>query len=236
MPLNKTLPLLLAVAFSAAAGTASAAAGRWDATVAPGTGNGATSATPWIAAPAAGSVYAEWNFMGDDDPSTPLTVEDSTPDIGAFGLGSTGAVLRETTGGAFVTGGGNIYSPMVALAFEVTTPSPTTGPVDVWLRVSTIGSELETAATLNGMTAIAESNFTLPITGGFGGDENEWLWRWTLSSAPASLNFAFEAAASSVSLDQVAVYAVPVPEPETYALMALGLGALALRARRRNAR
>lgn len=236
MHFDKTLPLLLAVAFSAAAGTASAAAGRWDAAVAPGTGHGATSATPWIDAPVAGSVYAEWNFMSDDDASTPLTIEDSTPDIGAFGLGSTGAVIRETTGGAFATSGGNIYSPSVATAFEVTLRGLATGPVEVWLRTSTIGSELSTVATLNGVAATATPNFSMPITGGFGGDENEWVWKWTLSSAPASLNIAFEAAASSVSLDQVAVYAAPVPEPETCALMALGLGALVLRARRRTTR
>jgi len=236
MPLNKTLPLLLAIACSAAAGTASAATGRWDGTVVPGTGNGATSASPWIDTPAAGSVYAEWNFMSDDDASTPLTIEDSTPDIGSFGLGSVGALIKETTGGAFATSGGNIYSPSVATAFEVTLPGLATGPVEVWLRASTLGSALDTVATLNGVSATAESSFSMPITGGFGGDENEWVWKWTLSSAPASLNIAFEAAASSVSLDQVAVYAAPVPEPETYALMALGLGALMLRARRRVAR
>lgn len=236
MPLNKTLSLLLAVTFTAAAGTASAATGRWDGTVTPGTGNGATSATPWIDAPAAGSVYAEWNFMSDDDASTPLTIEDSTPDIGAYGLGATGALIKETTGGAFATSGGNIYSPSVATAFEVTLPGLATGPVEVWLRASTLGSALDTVATLNGVSATAESSFSAQITGGFGGAENEWVWKWTLSSAPQSLNIAFEAASSSVSLDQVAVYAAPVPEPETYALMALGLGALVLRARRRVAR
>ncbi len=236
MPLIKTLPLLLAIACSAAAGTASAATGRWDGTVAPGIGNGATSASPWIDMPAAGSVYAEWNFMSDDDASTPLTIEDATPDIGSFGLGSTGATIREITGGAFVTSGGNLYSPSVATTFEVTLPGLAAGPVEVWLRTATIGSELSTVATLNGVSATAQSNFSQPIIGGFGGDENEWVWKWTLPSAPASLNIAFEAAASSVSLDQVAVYAAPVPEPETYALMALGLGALVLRARRRTTR
>lgn len=233
-PILRTI-LAATLVSASALGTATAATGRWDTAAGPGSGNGATSATPWIAAPAAGSLYAEWNFFDDGNPAT-LEIEDATPDIAAAGLGAASAQLTETTGSAFVTGGGNIYSPAFATAFTVTLPGGGSGTLDVWLRVATLGSLLSTAATLNGVSATAQETFGANISGGFGGNEKEWLWHWTLPSAGA-YTFAFEASASSVSLDQAAVYlaSAPVPEPGTYALLGLGLltvGSLARKRRR----
>ncbi|MBK8019436.1 MAG: PEP-CTERM sorting domain-containing protein [Betaproteobacteria bacterium] len=230
---TKTLPRIAALtAMLAMAGSASAATGMWDTALGPGSGNGATSATPWIASPAAGSLYAEWNFFNDSDSSTPLTIQDATPDIAAAGLGSGVAQFAETTGGAFITGGGNVYSPTVATAFTVSLPG-VSGATEVWLRAATLGSLLEASATLNGVAAEAQESYSVPIPGGgFGGDEKEWYWRWTLPTAASSLQFSFASSASSVSLDQVAVYAAPVPEPGTYAMFGLGLAGLAAFARR----
>lgn len=214
-------------------GNASAASGRWDTAAGPGSGNGATSATPWIASPAPGSLYAEWNFFDDGNPLT-FEIEDGTPDIAAAGIGAGIAELIETTGTAFVTGGGNIYSPGFATAFTVSLPGPVGGTQDVWLRVATLGSLLSPTATLNGVSATAQETFGANISGGFGGDEKEWLWHWTLPTA-GTFTLAFEASASSVSLDQAAVYiaAAPVPEPGTYALLGLGLATLGVLGRKR---
>ena len=232
MKTNMHMPLLAALTLGLCkSGPAAAATGRWDTGFGPGSGDGATSATPWIASPGAGSLYAEWNFFGDDDPAT-LLIEDSTPDIASFGLGGGTARLGETSGGAFVTSGGNIYSPSVVSAFTVSTPGLAEAAT-VLLRVSTLGSLLSTTATLNGIGATAQETFSATITGGFGGAEKDWVWSWTLPAAAASYEFAFESAASSVSLDQTAVFAAPVPEPGTYAMFGLGLLAVAFGVRKR---
>lgn len=212
--------------------TATAAPGQWDTALGPGSGSGATSASPWIASPAPGSVYAEWNFMGDDEPLT-LTIEDRTPDIAAFGLGAGPVRLAETSGTAFVTGGGNIYALGGAGTFTLEVPGITGTPMDVWLRAATLGDVMAESATLNGVAATLVPTFTSTLGGAFGGTEQEVYWMWSNVAPAASLNFAFAAASSSLSLDQVAVYAAPVPEPGTYALMALGLAGVAFSVRRR---
>lgn len=220
----------LAAASLLALGTSSAfAAGAvWDTALGPGSGSGATSATPWIAAPATGSLYAEWNYFTDD--SGP-TVVDSTPDIASFGLGAGAASLTETTGFAFIPGSGNVYSFSGATAFSLSLPGGS-GIFDVWLRASTQGTLPNTTATLNGVAATAVQTYTAPA-GGMGGDEKEMYWKWSVASAP-TYSFAFSASGSSMSLDQLAVYAAPVPEPSTYAMLGLGLAGLALaRGRRR---
>ncbi len=213
---------LAAIAAALISSQAFAATGRWDSALAGFTGNGATSATPWIASPPAGSRYAEWNFFNG--------LTDNSPDIGGSG---DAASVTENSGSAFVTGGGNIYSPSFVTDFTVTLAGGGTGPWDVFLRVATLGSAAASTATLNGIAATAIETFSAPIVGGFGGNEQEVYWKWTVDAAP-TYTFVFVAATSSMSLDQLAVFAAPVPEPQTYALFGLGLGLLGLaRARRR---
>lgn len=207
---------------------ADAASGRWDTALAvtgsAGNGNGAGSATPWIATPAAGSVYAEWNFFN----SYPT---DSSPDIAG-----SGASLTENTEGAFLTGGGNIYSFAVATDFTLTT-NAVAGTADVWLRAGTLGTLFNSVATLNGLNATATETYSEIITGGFGGGEQEIFWKWSNVTAP-SYTFSFTASESSLSLDQLGVYAAavaaPVPEAGSALMLAAGLAAMGFVTRRRS--
>src|SRR5262245_48465596 len=57
----------------------------------------------------AGTFYAEWDVFD--------SLSDSTPQF-SFGLGS--ASVTENSGGAFITGGGNIYSFSVPTEFTTT--------------------------------------------------------------------------------------------------------------------
>lgn len=222
-------PALSSIALAlAAAGQAHATAGQWDSSVAGFSGTGASAATPWIASPAAGSTYAEWNAIF----SYP---SDNTPDIGGAGT------LTETTGSAFPTSGGNIYSISGASAFSLDLGTAAAGTWDVYLRVSTVGSAVADTAKLNGVSATRVTTFSQAITGGFGGTEEESLWKWTVTlSNPATWVTSFAASGAHMSLDQVAFYAVQtpaaaVPEPQTWALMLAGLGAMGALQRRRRA-
>lgn len=197
---------ILSAALLAAPLLASATGGQWDSTLPSGT-----------------TTLAEWNVIN----SYP---GDRTPDVAGAGT------LTETTGTAFLTSGGNIYSFSAATAFTVNTAALGAGSWDVYLRVGGLGTSVKELALLNGVDATRNIVFTEGLGGAFGGAEEESLWKWTVTGGSA-LNFAFGATGSSLSLDQVGVYAVAattaVPEPGTWALMAAGLGLVGFMSRRR---
>lgn len=173
--------------------------------------------------------YAEWNIFN--------STNDTTPDV-AVTAGTTASV-QETTGGGFLTGGGNIYSFSGATAFTATLSGSTSGLFDVYLRIGTLGTLASSTATLNGVsaTSVLQFNEDQGVVMGGATAEQELYWKWSSVSAASLYTFTFSSTSSSMSLDQLALAAVsvpavtPVPEPEAFSMMALGLGLMAFTAR-----
>lgn len=198
----------------------------WDVATDPTNGFGGLTSSWSLSDP--DSAHAAWNVFN----AYPL---DTTPDAGSFGFGS--ASVRENTGGAFLTGGGNIYSFSVPTDFTITlagSATTTGGSRTVALRLETLGSLVDPASlslTLNvgGVTLAPTSQGLVyqELLGGFGGAEEERVFVWE-NVASDSYTFDFNASSSSMSLAQVAVFASPtvVPEPGTALLMMLGLAGL----------
>ena len=212
------LTLAVGIAFS---GSSFAASDIWD------------TPNPWGSSTL--SQFAAWNVFGG--------TTDTTPEVAGSGAGS----VKENTGQAFITGGGNIYSFSAATNFTATLTGTTSGLFDVYLRIGTLGTAPVGTAILNGVNATITST-NVGALGGFGGDEIESFWKWSGVSGASLYTFQFGASGSSMSLDQLALatVAVPttpsiptgpiaaVPEPETYAMMIAGLGLMGFVARRRS--
>jgi len=147
--------------------------------------------------------YAEWNIFNG--------TSDSSPDVSVT-AGTTASVV-ETSGGSFVTGGGNIYSFSGATSFTATLSGSTSGLFDVYLRIGTLGTLANTTATLNGLSATSVLQFNEDQGTVMGGAtaEQELYWKWTSVSAASLYTFKFTSTSSSMSLDQLALAAVSVP-------------------------
>ncbi len=169
-----------------------------------------------------GTLYAEWDVF--DSP-----ISDSTPDIGSFGLGI--ASITENTGSAFLTSGGNIYSPVVATDFTTTlagTQAPLEGIRSVVAHVKTLGSVIadsDVRLTIGGSShsPVIKSLLNDVVLGGFGGNDQEWLFIWK-EVPDGSYTFDFNASEPSMSLGRYATFAsdvAPVPEPSTCVLFGL---------------
>lgn len=211
------IALTLAATFSS---SAFATASTWDST------------NPW--GTTTPTSYAEWNLFN--------STNDTSPDV-ALSAGTTASV-QETTGGAFVTGGGNgnIYSFSSSTAFTATLSGSTGGLYDVYLRIGTVGTLANTAATLNGVsaTAVLQFNEDQGVVMGGATAEQELYWKWSNITGASLYTFNFNATSSSMSLDQLALATVSVPtvtavpEPEAIGMLALGLGVISLLRRRQS--
>ncbi len=148
------------------------------------------------------STYQEWRFFTS-------ATEPNLPDV-ANSNPNGDATLQELTGGAFITGGGNIYSFAVATSFELLVPDYGLGgqhATSVVLQIRTLGSTVDLdSVTLNGLQAeSAELLYEEPL-GGFGGLLRDWKFEWNEVTGNKQLNtILFEAEESSMSLDRVSV-------------------------------
>lgn len=151
-----------------------------------------------------GATYYHW-----DDFST--VTGPNEPDIAAMPATVEGVVpeLRETTGMAFVTTTGNIYSFTDLIEFEAIVPvlSVDGGMTTVLLQVSTAGTELDPESVLIGDEAPVEVvelyRFYLG-DGQFGGFVVETLYRFEVPSAnPVVVTFG--ALEPSLSIEAVSV-------------------------------
>lgn len=185
------------------------------------------------------TTFQEWNiFTTAAGPNAPDVAEvnpSGTADAFDSNAGS-----PPTGSGAFVTSGGNIYSPAGVIKPRIIIPQPNAGPgyfTEVLLQVKVLGSDIATGdLTVDGVPIATLGNYSYAELsrvelGGLGGFAVEHLWAFTLPGNPASFSVLIPNGATSVSLDRVAVdtFAV-VPEPAVAAVLAVAM--LGLRRRR----
>lgn len=168
--------------------------------------------------------------------------------VASGGVSLSGAIITQTTPGAFLTGGGNIYSFATASTFVLTdTVDYPTGLGLVVFQANSLGTPLDySSVTLTYEVGGVPTSLTTPRVevyraslGGFGGDDIVSSWEWDLSGlAIKNYSIHFNASGSSLSFDKAtldtqAYLAQPsVPEPEQYGAIA-GTGVIAFSVWRR---
>ncbi len=153
------------------------------------------------------SSYFAW-----DDFANP--VGPNSPDIDAFPnplpAGWAAPVITETTGTAFLTSTGNLYSITSVLEFEIIVPGQPVedGTMTVLLQTNTQGREIDPATIVCDGTSpveIVELNRVFLGPDGIGGGSLvETLWRFEVP-ADGTAVITFEADGESLSLDKVSV-------------------------------
>ena len=191
----------------------------------------------WARGTMSGSLYSEWNFFNDDIAGG--NIQDTSPELANFGGGTYN--LAELTGAAFLTSGGNIYSPVAPTAFDFTVGNVAGGTRDVYLRLASVGNfdtTLNRSFTnfeLNGISGTYTQLFNAAAGPGQG-NEVEGLVSWLGVPGASSYMLKWNAIGSSVSLDQLSLDVgpvAPVPLPAAAYFMATGLVGLWTMARRK---
>lgn len=180
------------------------------------------------------TTYQAWDVFTGTTAQTP-----DAADVNPNGSAS----LSELIGGAFVTSGGNIYSPGAPVQFLVTVPGYATVAepgTNFQVQVRTIGTELDTSSmTVDGLPASTLPGYSYeelartPL-GDFGAQVDH-RFQFYVPSTQAGFALGFGSEESSLSLDQVAIDSYAnvnvVPEPTSLVGLA-GSGLLLLRRRR----
>ena len=191
----------------------------------------------WTRGSTPGSLYAEWNIFNDNIAGG--NIQDTSPEVSNFGGGT--YQVAELTGSAFLTSGGNIYSPTFPTVFDFTTGNVAAGLHDVYLRIGSLGNFDTTVGRsftnfqLNGINGAYTQLFNVEVGNGQG-SEVEAVVSWLGVSGGAPLQLTWNAIGSSTSLDQLSLDVgpvAPVPLPAAAYLMASGLAGLVAMARRR---
>ncbi|MGP1272763.1 MAG: GC-type dockerin domain-anchored protein [Phycisphaerales bacterium] len=139
---------------------------------------------------------------------------DNAPDIAASPAVVPGSATQptvvETSGGAFLTTTGNIYSINAIVSFLVEVPTFTEpgGTTEVLLQTRTQGREIDPLTiTANGVAPVEVVELYRLVLGPddiFGGSLVDALWRFEVPNA-SSVTIEFEAEDTSMSLDRLSV-------------------------------
>ncbi|MGB7160529.1 MAG: hypothetical protein WBD40_20860 [Tepidisphaeraceae bacterium] len=206
------------------------------------------------AATATQTTYQAWETFVDADGGTGAAPNSpnnpSVADVNPNGAANT----YDTSGGSFLTGGGNIYSPGVATQIRSIIPDYAAGAgfvTTVLAQVKTFGTEPNYGAiTLtyhDGTSNVSIAPFSMTelsrttLGGPFGGGDVERAYVFHVPHSAASLDLFIPASGSSMSLDYVAIDTITTPVevgyvsaiPEPTAIAPLACGAVALLSRRR---
>ena len=151
----------------------------------------------------AGTLYAEWDVFD--------ALVDNTPDLGS--ANTTTNIVSEISNVAFVTGGGNIYSPSFTTMFDIDIAgNGPSGPAQVAVQLKTLGTGYG-VFTLEGQNPDNIVELAREPFPGFGGDQVETLFIWNLAMEEDNYDFYLQAAGSSMSLDRLAIDIGPTPVP-----------------------
>lgn len=169
------------------------------------------------------STYQEWNTF------TSALGGINVPDVASSnpnGLAS----LVQSIPGAFVTSGGNVYSPGSQVSFNIEVPDYGLGAsflTTAILQIRTQGTLPNVSgAMFNGLLPDSTEMLSETPLGGFGGFLRDWRIQWNGVSGNAGLNsIVFSSVETSMSLDRIAVDTItsPVPEPTSLSLVLLSI-------------